>query len=176
MTYFSELCTAMQTLAKHPRTIFMGQSVAYPGTAMFGTLDGIPLARRLELPVAEELQMGMAIGMSLNGDLPICLYPRFNFLLLAMGQLVLHLDKLSIYSNGGYKPRVIVRTAIATNKPMDPGPQHLGDYTDALRQMTETIEVVRLENEDDIVPQYEKAMTRDGSTVLVEMSEKYANG
>lgn len=161
-------------LAEHPRAIFMGQSVAYPGTAMFRTLEDIPLEKRLELPVAEEMQMGMAIGMSINGDLPICIYPRFNFMLLAMGQLVLHLDKLPIYSNGGYKPRVVVRTAVATNKPMDPGPQHLGDYTDALRQMLDTVMVIRLENEYDIVPAYEKAMTRDGSTVLVEMSEKYS--
>ncbi len=176
MSYFSQLGAAMRALAKHPRAIFMGQSVLYPGTAMFRTMEDIPMEKRLELPVAEEMQMGMAIGMSLNGDLPICIYPRFNFLLLAMGQLVLHLDKLPIYSNGGYKPRVIVRTAIATNKPMDPGPQHLGDYTDALRQMLDTVMVIRLENEHDIVSQYERAMTRDGSTVLVEMSEEYANG
>lgn len=164
----------MHMLAEHPRSIFMGQSVGSPGTAMYRTLESIPIEKRLELPVFEDAQMGMAIGMALNGDLPICVYPRINFLLLAMSQLVLHLDKLPIYSNDGYKPRVIVRTAIATDKPMNPGPQHLGDYADALRQMLDTVKVVRLEDERDIMPEYERAMTRDGSTILVEMSEKYS--
>src|SRR5215475_11958092 len=135
-TYFDALCAAMRMVADEPKAIFMGQAVAYPGTAMTNTFKGIAPEKLLEMPVAEDMQLGMATGMALAGWLPVCCYPRFNFLLLATNQLVLHLDKLPLYS--GWRPRVIVRTAIATPEPLDPGPQHLGDFTDAFRSMLKT--------------------------------------
>ncbi len=172
--YFDELCRAMAMLAEHPRSVFMGQAVAYPGTAMFGTLRDVPAEKRVELPVAEDMQMGMAIGAALNGDLPVTIYPRFNFLLLATNQLVLHLDKLPIYSHGGYDPRVIIRTAVATPQPMDPGAQHLGDFTAEYRRMLERVRVVKLLRPEEIVPAYRAAIENKGSTMLVEMTGMYA--
>lgn len=169
--YFSELCKAMGSLARQPRAVFMGQSVAYPGTAMYNTLREVPDRQRVEWPVAEDMQLGAAIGASLNGDLPICIYPRINFLLLAISQLVLHLDKLPLYS--GYSPKVIIRTAIATDKPLDPGVQHLGDFSYALRDMLQTVVVVNLDSARDIVPQYRKAVSRLGSTLLIENLAQY---
>ncbi len=164
----------MNLIAEQPRSIFMGQSVANPGTAMTRTLAGVPKEKLLELPVAEDMQMGLAIGAAINGDLPVCIYPRFNFLLLAMSQLILHLDKLPLYSRGGFRPRVIVRTAVATPTPMDPGPQHLGDYTEVFRAMLETVTVVRLDDAARIVPEYLAAVERHGSTLLVERTELYS--
>lgn len=172
MSYFSALCAAMEMLSEHPRAVFLGQAVAYPGTAMSRTLLGVPLEKKLELPVFENTQMGMSIGMALAGDLPISIYPRFNFLLEATSQLVQHLDKLPLYS--AYRPRVIIRTAVATPVPLDPGPQHLGDFTDAFRLMLQTVRVVRLDEADQVVPEYRAAMERDGSTLLVERTELYA--
>ena len=171
MPYFSNLCAAMKAIGEHPQAIFIGQSVACEGTAMFRTLADVPMEKRLELPVIEDMQMGMAIGLSLGGKLPVCIYPRFNFLLLAMSQLVLHLDKLPLM--GGYKPKVIVRTAVATDKPLYPGAQHLGDYTTPLAYMLQTVVLEKLTNEEDIIPAYDRALRRDGSTLLIEMSEKY---
>lgn len=172
MTYFAALCAAMEMLAEHPRAIFLGQAVEVPGTAMSNTLLAIPRSKKLELPVFENAQLGMAIGMALEGCLPVCIFPRINFLMEAVSQLVQHLDKLPLYS--GYRPRVIIRTAVATSVPLDPGPQHLGDYTDALEMMLSTVKVVRLLKADRIVPEYRAAMERDGSTLLVERTELYA--
>ena len=169
--YLYNLCRAMEMVAAEPKSIFLGQAVVYPGTAMTGTFKTIPREKLLEMPVAEDMQLGMATGMSLNGDLPLCVYPRINFLLLAVNQLVLHLDKLPLYSR--YRPKVLIRTAIATEIPMDPGPQHLGDFTQALRWMCDTVEVVRLPTAADIMPQYERALKRYGSTILVELSSQY---
>ena len=42
MRYVDELTKAMNFLAKDPRTIFVGQAVEYPGTAMTNTLKNIP--------------------------------------------------------------------------------------------------------------------------------------
>src|SRR5712691_1403346 len=139
--YFNALCDIMKMLGEHPKTIFIGQTVRYPGTAMFSTLTDVPNEKRIELPVFEDTQMGMAIGLSLRGLLPVCVFPRWNFLLIAANQLVLHLDKLPIYSRGGYRPKVIIRTAVATEHPLDPGPQHLGDFSEAVRMMLATVRV-----------------------------------
>ncbi len=169
--YYDEVCKAMKMLSDDPKTIFMGQAVQYQGTAMFGTLKDVLVDKRLELPVAEDMQLGMAIGMSLNGMLPIAIYPRFNFLLLATNQLVLHLDKIPIYSN--YRPKVLIRTAIATDSPLNPGHQHLGDFTEAYRRMLCRTNVIKLENAEDIMPAYEWVMKSEHSSVVVEMMEKY---
>jgi pyruvate/2-oxoglutarate/acetoin dehydrogenase E1 component len=151
----------------------MGQAVARPGTAMSDTLRGVSRSKLLELPVFEDTQMGMAIGMAIGGWFPITIYPRWNFLLCATNQLVNHLDKLARYSGGGYRPRVIVRVGIGASEPLDPGPQHLGDFTDAFRMLLKSTRVVRLEEPSEIVGEYESAMKREGSTVLVEDVRRY---
>jgi pyruvate/2-oxoglutarate/acetoin dehydrogenase E1 component len=171
MNYFDELCRAMELVAEYPRSIFMGQAVAVKGTAMTDTFKNVPREKLLELPVFEDAQLGMATGMALAGDLPVCIYPRFNFLLLAINQLVLHLDKLPLYS--GFKPKVIIRTAIATPIPIDPGPQHLGDYSHAIRHMLSTVHVDRLWDPASVVPSYQRALDRNGSSLLIELTENY---
>lgn len=147
------------TLAARPDVLCIGQGVMAGGTRM--KFDSIPAEARIEFPVAEELQLGFCIGLSLEGFLPVCCYPRMDFLLRAMDQLVNHLDRLPLYS--GYRPKVIVRTALGSNRPLDPGPQHQGDYTEAIRLMLRTVHVERLQEDS-----YQRAAERDGSTVIVE--------
>ena len=45
-------------LAHEPRTIFVGQSVCFDGATIYDSLDGVPMAQRLEMPVIEDFQMG----------------------------------------------------------------------------------------------------------------------
>ena len=49
--------------------------------------------------------MGIAIGLSMSGYIPICIFPRFNFLLSAINQIVNHLDKIKDYSDGEFNPK-----------------------------------------------------------------------
>ena len=176
MKYFEELRSAMEYLAQNPRVVFLGQAVAVPGTAMTTTLAMVPDYRKIELPVAEEMQMGMSIGLALGGLVPVTFYPRWNFLLLAANQLVGHLDKISQMSQGGYNPKVIIRTSIGSQKPLHPQCQHVGDFTDAFRLMLTTVDVIRLDEPEDIMSAYQKALERtDGkSTILVEYGDYYA--
>jgi pyruvate/2-oxoglutarate/acetoin dehydrogenase E1 component len=175
MKYFDELKRSMEFLAQDPRTVFIGQAVACPGTAMSNTLKGIDSARLVELPVAEEMQMGMTTGMALAGLVPVSLFPRWNFLLCGLSQLINHLDKLQVMSSGGYKAKAIVRTGIGSERPLHPQHQHVGDYTDALRSMCTTIEVIRLDEPEQIFPAYERALLRDDgrSTLIVEYGDYY---
>lgn len=175
MKYFDELCRAMEYLGRDPRTLFLGQAVACPGTGMTNTLKNVARNKLIELPVTEELQMGMSTGLALAGHVPVSIYPRWNFLLLAVSQIVNHLDKLSLMSNGGYQPKVIIRTGIGSERPLHPQHQHVGDFTDAFRLMCKNIEVIRLDEPSDIFPAYQKAMERtDGkSTLLVEYGDYF---
>jgi pyruvate/2-oxoglutarate/acetoin dehydrogenase E1 component len=176
MKYFDELKRSMSFLAQDPRTIFLGQAVAVAGTAMTNTLKDVPPDRLIELPVAEEMQMGMTTGMALTGLVPVSIFPRWNFLLSAMGQLINHLDKVQVMSNGGYKVKAIIRTGIGSQRPLHPQHQHVGDYTEALRSMCTTIEVIRLEEPSEIFPGYERALLRDDgrSTILIEYGDFYS--
>jgi pyruvate/2-oxoglutarate/acetoin dehydrogenase E1 component len=169
MKYFDELKRSMEWLAQQPHTLFVGQAVGYPGTAMFSTLKDIDPTKRLEFPVAEEFQMGLATGLALQGFVPISVFPRWNFLLLAVNQLVNHLDKLPLVSD--YRPKVIIRTGVGSVRPLDPQWQHKGDFTDAMRLMLQTVKVVRLDEPEQILPAYQEAYTADGSTILCEVSD-----
>ena len=143
MKYIEELIRSIEYLAKDERTIFLGQSVKYSGNAIYNTLKSINDSKKIETPVFEEVQMGLSTGLALNGFIPITCYPRFDFLILACNQLVNHLDKMEYMSKGKMKPRVIIRTSIGAKEPLDGGPQHTSDYTEAFKKMLTNVKVVR---------------------------------
>ena len=173
--YKESLTDAMQLLADDKRTIFIGQSVSVAGTAMRTTLEHVAVEKLLELPVEEDFQMGMAIGMALNGLIPVSIFPRWNFLLLATNQIVNHLDKIAELSRMNPPPKVIIRTAIGSSHPLNPGPQHTGDFTEAFKVLCPNINVVRLDRLNMIALEYKKALLReDGvSTILIERGDSY---
>ena len=175
LSYRSELTRSMQYLAENPRTLFLGQSVAFPGNSIYKTIGNVPLEKRIELPVFEETQMGMSVGLALAGYIPISIYPRFNFLLLALNQLVNHLDKIPVITNGKVWPKVIIRVAIGSERPLFPGVQHSGDFTEAMRLLVKNIKIVRLDDPGQIFEEYKKALDRsDGkSTLLIEYGDYY---
>ena len=156
----------MEWLATKHNIIFIGQGVGCDGTRMYDSLKEIDQSKRTELPVCEELQLGMSIGLSLEGFCPVSIFPRFNFLILAASQLVNHLDRIPLYSD--YRPRVIIRTAVGHNRPLDPGPQHQDDFTEAFRLMLRTVEVVKLTATEQVVPAYQRAYESGGSALIVE--------
>lgn len=175
MKYVDHLVKSMEFLAEDPMTIFLGQSVCYSGNSIYNTLKTIPDNRKIETPVFEEVQMGMSIGLALEGFIPVTCYPRFDFLLLAANQLVNHLDKMNTMTRGTFNPRVIIRTSIGAKVPLDGGVQHTQDHTDAFKLLLDNVNVVKLEDKQEIFPAYKNALLRqDGkSTLLVEYGEYY---
>lgn len=171
MKYSDELKAAMNMLAKDSQVIFLGQAVEYPGTAMTNSLQEVSRKQLLELPVFEDTQMGMTLGLALAGYIPVSIYPRWNFLICATNQLINHVDKITMMSD--YKPRIIIRTSIGSERPLHPQHQHVGDYTDAFKLMCSNVEVIRLDEPEDIIPAYTKAYERqDGkATILVEYGD-----
>lgn len=163
----------MTMLAEDERTIFLGQSVVYPGQAMFATLANVPVEKRIELPIAEEMQMGMSIGLSLMGYIPVSIYPRMDFLILAMNQLVNHLDKIAILSDSEFVPKVIIRTLVGSRAPLDGGLQHTQDHTIAVSGFIPNIKIYQITKAETAFEVYREALNIPESCLVVEYGEKY---
>jgi pyruvate/2-oxoglutarate/acetoin dehydrogenase E1 component len=173
-TYFDQMTHTMTSISQDPKLIFVGQAVEYAGTAMKSTLTGVQDSQLMEVPVEEDFQMGLCIGLSLNGYQPVSIFPRWNFLLLATNQIVNHLDKLKDLTLS-QPPKVIIRVGVGSESPLHPGPQHVGDFTEPFKLMCPNINVVQLRKSEDIFPEYSLALSRnDGiSTILVEYSDLF---
>ena len=201
MNYRAEVIRGMQLLARQPNVVFVGQGTVVKANCLFEQLEGtcsrckgngriemlehcpdckgkptwcVPSHQRLEVPVFENTQLGMCLGMSLAGLLPVCLFPRTNFLLLAVDQLVNHLDKWQQMT--GKPAKVIVKTMTGTTRPLDPGPQHSdveGEHAGALDALCETIKVYDLWGPELVYESYEAAAMDDGPTLLVERGNLY---
>ena len=154
--YFDELEKAMNYLGQKEDTVFIGQAVEYAGTSMTNTLKNVPKEKLIEMPVCEEMQMGITNGLAVNGSVPISIY-------------------LKEYSHEEYVPKAIIRTGIGSIRPLNPQVQHTGDFTEVFRGMLRNIEVIRCEEPEDIFPAYEKAYNRkDGkSTIIVEYGDYF---
>ena len=168
MTYAVAVNRAMRRLSEEPNVIFVGQGVACDGVATYGDLDGVPMSQRVEFPVAEELQTGAGIGLALQGFLPVLVYPRMDFLLRAMDQLVNHLDKFPLLTAGAFTPRVILRTRVGPRRPLDAGPQHTQNHSKAFRRMLTTVDVFEPRTPEAVIESYLWAARSDRSTLIVE--------
>lgn len=174
MKYMEAVAEGMNLLAAQPNAVILGQSVAYKGNVIFKTIGQVPMEKRIEMPVFEDTQMGLSIGLAMAGFLPISVFPRFNFLLLATNQLVNHLDKIAQISHGGFNPKVIIKTMVGSVRPLHPGIQHCGDFTAAFRSMLTNVVIEELHEPEDVVAAHQRALDRPQSTLLVEFGDHYA--
>lgn len=168
--YNAELVKAMNWLGEQADTIFLGQSVRYGGTGCYDSLTQVPDNKKLEFPVAENLQVGVSTGLALNGYVPVSVFPRWNFLICATDQIVNHLDKLPLI-NSQCNPKVIIRVAVGSETPVDPQEQHKGNFSEAFRQMCQSIRIVELTDKTQIVDAYKAAYYDTRSTILVEFPD-----
>ena len=173
MNYKSEIEKSMKYLGKNRKTLFLGQSVAVPGNLLFLSLKSVKKSKKIETPVFEDTQMGMSIGLSLNGYIPITCYPRFDFFILSLNQTINHLDKLNKISSNEYDPFVIVRVLVGSKKPMDAGLQHTQNYYKEIKSMCKYIDVINLKNSKQIFKSYKQCLKRKKSTIFIEHSELY---
>lgn len=165
----------MEWLATKPDTLFVGQTAGVPGTFMYQTLRDVPKDKALEFPVNESFQMQFSIGLALAGYVPISVYPRQNFLLLAMGDMSNMLDKFSAMTQGEVNPKMIIRVATGPFKPVHPGHQHVGSFAEAFRKTFDWIEVVEVNEPQEIFPAYQRAYERadNRATLIIEEGNFY---
>jgi pyruvate/2-oxoglutarate/acetoin dehydrogenase E1 component len=171
--YKDSLTNMMTKLGKMDNTVFLGQQILFPGNPMSGTLIDVPKEKMIELPVMEDSQMGMSLGMAMAGKFVITFYPRWDFLICAANQLVNHVDKIELMSNGQWKPNIIIRVAKGSEIPLNPGPQHRGNYFNEFQSITQTVKFFDCLTVDDIENAYNHAINEGGITLINEYPEKY---
>ncbi len=171
--YKDALTKAMTDLANLDDTIFIGQQIVYAGNPMSTTLGNVPKEKMIEVPVMEETQMGMSLGLAMAGKFVVTFYPRWDFIICATNQLVNHIDKYPLMT--GVTPHIIIRLGKGSDKPLDPGHQHKGNYIEEFKSMLKTVEVLDCQTVVDIQLNYEYAIKNKGIYLINEYPEKYYN-
>jgi pyruvate/2-oxoglutarate/acetoin dehydrogenase E1 component len=171
--YLNNIQNIMRDLSKKNKSIFIGQSVSYPGNLIYKSLLKVPNSKKFEVPVFEDHQMGISTGLALAGYLPITTFPRFDFFILSLNQLVNHLDKIKVISKNNFKPKVIVRVLVGSKKPLDAGHQHTNNYVNEIKKICKFTKVYDLKNNKSVLESYKNAIESEDSSILVEYSELY---
>lgn len=171
--YLSNIQNIMKDISISKKSIFIGQSVYYPGNLIYKSLLKVPKSKKFEVPVFEDNQMGISIGLALAGYLPITTYPRFDFFILSMNQLVNHLDKIKIISKSNFRPKVIARVLVGSKKPLDAGLQHTNNYVNEMKKICKYTNVYDLKDNKSVLKSYKNAIESENSSIIVEYSELY---
>lgn len=174
MDYKQAITAAMTSLAQDPKTVFLGYGLT-KGRAN-GTLAGVPAERIAllgEMPVAENLMIGVAIGLALKGRKVIAYMERFDFALLAADVIVNQLEKIHRISNGEFSPGIMIRCNVGgKTRPLFTGLPHTQDLTAGFAAMV-SFPVVRYT--DPANSPYEEAFAAlpNRSTMIVEYRDLY---
>jgi pyruvate/2-oxoglutarate/acetoin dehydrogenase E1 component len=171
--YKDALTNSMTYLGQQEDTVFIGQQIIWPGNPMSSTLNYVSKDKMIEVPVMEDSQMGMSLGMSMGGKFVVTFYPRWDFLICATNQLVNHVDKLGLMSNQQWNANMIIRLGKGSDKPLDPGHQHRGNYFEEFKSMCSNINFIDLKNWESIESHYKNAYEKGGIHVIVEYPELY---
>jgi len=169
--YKDELTKAMKFLSEKEDTIFIGQQIVYAGNPMSTTLGDIPKEKMIEVPVMEETQMGMSLGLAITGKTVISFYPRWDFLISAANQLINHVDKFELMT--GKRVNIFIRVGKGADVPLDPGHQHKANYINEFKTMCPNIEIHELKTSTDVELTYKYIMESGGIHILAEYPQLY---
>lgn len=172
MKYFDAFQAAMKDLSELPGVIFLGQACEYPGHVLYKTLADVPMEKRLEMPVAEDMQMGITLGLALDGMIPVSIFPRHDFVICGLNQLVNHIDKIPQQA-GRDDLHIIIRTAVGATVPLHPGDQHCQDYSGELKTMLHNVKVVELFTPEQVTLLYKTMMHEPGIYLTIEHMNLY---
>ena len=168
--YHIAICEEMNKFAENPKVIFLGQQVL--SEDFYQTLTNIAPHARREMPVMEECQLGISVGLALEGYLPISIFQRMDFIPRAFDQLVNHLNLIDKLSRGLYAPKVIIRTTVGSTKPLDVGLQHKKDLTELLKVAID-FPVLKVTTPEEVHSAYNLARTSDKSICIIELQDLY---
>ena len=171
--YKDALTNSMKFLGEQSNTTFIGQQVLWAGNPMSTTLGEVPKEKMIEVPVMEESQMGMSLGLSMANEFVITFYPRWDFIICAANQLINHVVKLQLMSGREWKANMIIRLGKGSDKPLDPGHQHKGNYIDEFKSMCKNIEFHDVKSGYDVELAYQYAIKNGGINCIIEYPELY---
>jgi len=125
-TYAEAVCEALgQCAERDPSVLLLAEGVDDP-SSVFGTLKDIGKRVRpeqiIEMPVAENGLLGIAVGAALQGKRPVISFQRVEFALLAMEQLINNAAKLHYITGGRHSVPLVVRAVVGRG--WGQGPEH----------------------------------------------------
>jgi pyruvate/2-oxoglutarate/acetoin dehydrogenase E1 component len=162
---FKEAITHSMTKIGEAGGIFIGYSLV-PGDAM-GTLVNVPMNQKIETPVAENLMVGIGIGMSLEGFITVVYFERHDFMLVAADAIVNHLAKMKRISHGEFNPKVILKTVVDDGGLFYSGPTHSQNFTSEFKSMVD-FPILVPNNSSEALKMYEFALKCEGPVMIVE--------
>lgn len=174
-TYKEKLTEATTRLLREHNFFLIGQGTTDGGHGMSATIDPAYVSQCIELPVFEETQTGIALGMGLSGRNVVSIYPRFDFFISGLSQLINHSDKLKIMSGGRFNPNIIFRVGVGAKVPLDAGPQHTNNYTGQMREMLTDISVHELIKGSDPETVFDEIIQTGGIHLVIEHYEYYGD-
>jgi len=169
-SYHKAICTELENLALNDKVIFMGQQTA--SEDMYRSLVNIPINRRIEMPLAEELQIGISIGLAMQGFFPVSIIQRMDFLLRAADQIVNHLNLIEELSRGIFSPKILIRTTIGSTSPLNCGKQHSQDFTEGFRKLV-SFPIFKVETVEQVKLAYQFARESKTSVMIIEDQNLY---
>lgn len=170
-TYQSTLSYYMEEISKLEESVLIGQQLAYYGNPMSKTVLNVPTHKIIETPVFEEVQMGMSLGLAMNGMFVVTFYPRWDFLILSLNQLINHIDKYKVMTNS--EIHIIIRVGKGSDTPLDPGYQHKGNYFNQVKDMSIDVKFMDCLSIADIKRNYERAIENKGVYLINEYPSLY---
>jgi len=163
--YKSTIIKEMNWLGEQENTVFLGQGITC-GDRFYSTLEGVPKEKCIEFPVAENLMMGCALGLALEGYRPIVLFQRMDFMLIAADQIINHLALMPGMSGNQFHLPVIIRACIGSQSTkFDVGSQHRKDFSSLFSFHIPTKEFKE--------GSYKEAFASNTPTMIVERKDSY---
>lgn len=171
MIYKDEIVDSMKFLAEQSDTLFIGNGLLN-GDRIYGTLDKVPTQKCIEMPVAENLIAGVAIGLSLRKYRPVVIFQRMDFMLIAADAIINHLALMPKMSGGQFELPLIIRCIVGSQSTkFDVGEQHRKDFSSLFEPY---IQVVSLKDASLVLESYKEAYSRTTPTMFVEYKDSYA--
>lgn len=172
-TFKDAIKAKCEEYATDPMVRYIGYNTVF-GSRMYGTLSGVPKEQCVEAPVAENLMVGLAMGMALEGYRPVVCFERHDFLLLALDAIVNQMDKMPWMSGDQFKWPIIIRAIVGGRKPIDPGPMHRQDYSHALSSMLKHTPALTFSTVWGLNSVWGKVgKTGSGAVVVIEYKDDY---
>lgn len=174
MNYKDIITETMSEIGKKEEALFIGQGLI-TGDKVYGTMNLAPMqegnSKCLELPCAENLHIGTAIGLALQGFRPIVIFQRMDFILCAADAIINHLCLMPKMSGGQFKLPVLIRAIVGSqSKDFDAGLQHTKDFSDLFKPY---MAVYELKRAGGIRSTYEQAWNEQEPAMLVEYKDYY---
>ena len=172
--YKEALIAAMTQFNADPLARIVGYGLR-DGKGGNGTLKMFPNEKTVEVTVAENLMMGIGMGLAMVGLRPLVFLERMDFIGNCFDALVNHVDKAKQISRGEWNPCVIVRVVVGNKtKPLFTGPTHTQDMSEAFRKILR-MPVYRVTTPGEVEAAYHVAMHDQregiGSSMIVESKD-----